>query len=403
MSQESITETRARARASSVDDNTEELFDDLAPEEPRATSDDDKVGTKRQRNQKDKSRPKKKKKQDSARDGGDLEIPTEIEEMWDSLTNNTPPNPNPKVTIDRAKMKEDNDEIDKLFQVMRKKKCVWEKDKAEIALQVEQVMANLELAVEDDVELNKQGKPATNKLLKLPILVGALSKKYLQAEFLDHGVLSLLKNWLEPLPDGSLPNTNIRTSVLQILDDLSVILDKGLGCRREQLIKSGLAKVVMFLSKSEEETRGNRRLANDLVNRWGHMVYDRSTRYEDMLSREEREEQEELLSRREKMKKEAPEARVGDFDVDVDFSARPKPMVPAGGRVVVTVPTATSMDFVLRPRPKVDKRLEARAKMHGDCKRYEALMKKVKDRRALSKASKHALKLSVDGHSKPKY
>ncbi|KAG2326835.1 hypothetical protein Bca52824_009563 [Brassica carinata] len=377
MSQERIEETRARA--SSVD-NTEELFDDIA--EPRDTSVDDKVGTKRQR--KDKG---------SVRDNN-LEIPTEIEEMWDSLTNNNPnPNPNPKV-IDRAKRKEDNDEIAKLFNV-RKKKCVWEKDKAEIALQVEQVMANLELAVEDDVELNKQGKPATKKLIKLPILVGALSKKQLQAEFLDHGVLNLLKNWLEPLPDGSLPNTNIRTSVLQILEDLSIILGRGEGCRREQLIKSGLAKVVMFLSKSDEETRPNRRLANDLVNRWGHMIYDRSTRYEEMLSQEEREEQEEVLSRREKKK--APQAMVGDFDIDVDFSAKPRPKGP--GARVVTVPTATSMDFVLRPRPKVDERLKARAKMHVDGKRYQNLMKKVKKRRAL----REALKLSLDGHTKPKY
>ncbi|CAN7009811.1 unnamed protein product [Brassica oleracea var. botrytis] len=398
MSQERLTETRVRA--SSVD-NTEEVLDDLA--EPRASPIDDKVGKKkRQRNQKDESRPnKKKKKQDSVRDN-DLDIQTEIVEMWDSLTNTNTPNPNPtKAVIDRAKRKEDNDEIAKLFQV-RKRKSVWQKTKAEIALQVEQVMANLELAVEDDVELNKQGKPATNKLTKLPILVGALSKKHLQAVFLDHGVLSLLKNWLEPLPDGSLPNTNIRTSVLQILYDLSIIIDKGEGCRREQLIKSGLAKVVMFLSRTDEETRGNRRLANDLVNRWGHMIYERSTRYEDMLSQEEREEQEEVLSRREKKKKASPEIRVGGFDVDVDFSVEEKPNVP-GGRVVTVVPTATAMEFVLRPRPKVDERLKTRAKMHLGGGRYENLMKRVKERKAVREQSMHALKLSVDGHSKPKY
>ncbi|CAN6996216.1 hypothetical protein IGI04_018239 [Brassica rapa subsp. trilocularis] len=390
MSQERIAETRVRARSV---DNTEEVLDDLA-EEPRAIPIDDKVGKKRQRNQKDESRPnKKKKKQDSVR--------AEIEEMWDSLTNTNTPNPNPtKAVIDRAKRKEDNDEIAKLFQV-RKRKSVWQKTKAEIALQVEQVMANLELAVEDDVELNKQGQPATNKLTKLPILVGALSKKHLQAAFLDHGVLSLLKNWLEPLPDGSLPNTNVRTSVLQILDDLSIILGKGEGCRREQLVKSGLAKVVMFLSRTDEETRGNRRLANDLVNKWGHMIYERSTRFEDMLSQEEREEQEEVLSRREKKKK-AREVRVGGFDEDVDFSVEEKPKVP-GGRVVTVVPTATAVEFVLRPRPKVDERLKARAKMHLAGGRYENLMKRVKERKAVREQSMHALKLSVDGHSKPKY
>lgn len=38
--------------------------------------------------------------------------------------------------------------------------------------------------------------------------------------------------------------------------------------RREQLKKSGLGKVIMFLSKSDEETTSNRKLAKDLVDKW---------------------------------------------------------------------------------------------------------------------------------------
>lgn len=103
---------------------------------------------------------------------------------------------------------------------MGRKKSKKEKDASEIAMQVEKVMATLEIAVEDDVELNKKGKPAITKLMKLPLLNESLSKKQLQATFLDHGVLNLLKNWLEPLPDGSLPNINIRAAVLTILNDV---------------------------------------------------------------------------------------------------------------------------------------------------------------------------------------
>jgi len=43
-------------------------------------------------------------------------------------------------------------------------------------MQVEQVMANLEIAVEDDVICNREGKPAINKLMKLPLLNETLSK-----------------------------------------------------------------------------------------------------------------------------------------------------------------------------------------------------------------------------------
>ncbi|KAI8551346.1 hypothetical protein RHMOL_Rhmol06G0178900 [Rhododendron molle] len=38
--------------------------------------------------------------------------------------------------------------------------------------------------------------------------------------------------------------------------------------KREQLKKSGIAKVIMFLSKSAEETT-NKKLAKDLVDKWG--------------------------------------------------------------------------------------------------------------------------------------
>lgn len=130
---------------------------------------------------------------------------------------------------------------------MGRKKKKSEKSPAEIALLVENVMAELEVTAEEDADLNRQGKPAVNKLKKLPLLTDVLSKyvvmqssiyfsislsfkvliilhrKQLQQEFLDHGVLTLLKNWLEPLPDGSLPNINIREAILMILTDVNEI------------------------------------------------------------------------------------------------------------------------------------------------------------------------------------
>ncbi|CAH1450030.1 unnamed protein product [Lactuca virosa] len=53
---------------------------------------------------------------------------------------------------------------------MSKKKKKTEKSAAEIALLVENVMAELEVVAEEDAELNRQSKPAINKLRKLPLL-----------------------------------------------------------------------------------------------------------------------------------------------------------------------------------------------------------------------------------------
>ncbi|KAG7542289.1 Transcription factor IIS N-terminal [Arabidopsis thaliana x Arabidopsis arenosa] len=336
-----------------VDEVDEDLNDFMEPEDDFS----DKVGKKRQRKKNESVLEKtKKQKQNSA----------EVQEMWDSITNDNNSKDGDKVVVKRPKKKdEDTEEIAKLFS-LRKKKSKDQKNAMEIAMQVEQVMATLEIAVEDDVILNREGKPAINKLMKLPLLNETLSKKPLQAEFLDHGVLNLLKNWLEPLPDGSLPNINIRTAVLMILNDFRIDLDQG--CRKEQLIKSGLGKVIMFLSKSDEETTANRRLANDLINKWGRIIYNKSTRYDKMFSQEELEEQRQILLRRQtKTAPKVSETKARNFDTDLDLYVKPiSKLGPWTGRARAKIPTALSMDFKIRPPPKVDKELEALVKWQMD-------------------------------------
>lgn len=59
---------------------------------------------------------------------------------------------------------------------MGKKKKKNDRSPADIALLVENVMAELEVTAEEDADLNRQGKPAINKLKKLPLLTEVLSK-----------------------------------------------------------------------------------------------------------------------------------------------------------------------------------------------------------------------------------
>ncbi|CAL5429441.1 unnamed protein product [Camellia sinensis] len=147
---------------------------------------------------------------------------------------------------DRGRRQE---EIDQLFKSGKKMK-ESEKSAVEIALLVENVMAELKVVAEVDAELNRQSKPAINKLKKLPLLMEVLSKKQLH-----DGVLTPLKTWLEPVPAGSLPNINIHGAIFRILTDFPTDLEHY--DRREQLKKSGLGKVIMFLLKSDEETLAN--------------------------------------------------------------------------------------------------------------------------------------------------
>ncbi|KAL5541065.1 hypothetical protein UlMin_002430 [Ulmus minor] len=295
---------------------------------------------------------------------------------------------------------DEDDEIKEMFK-MGKKRKKNEKSPAEIALLVENVMARLEVTAEADVEFNRQGKPAVNKLKKLPLLTEVLSKKQLQQEFLDHGVLTLLKNWLEPLPDGSLPNINIRAAILKILNDFPIDLEQY--DRREQLKKSGLGKVIMFLSKSDEETTSNRKLAKELVDKWSRPIFNKSTRFEDMRSAED----ERVPFRRPSAKKPVSnssrmESRDGDLDVD-EFSREPKSS-QSSDRQHASRPEATPMDFLIRPQSKIDpEEVRARAKQAIQDQRRMKMNRKLQQLKAPKKKQLQATKLSVEGRGMIKY
>ncbi|XP_044466721.1 protein IWS1 homolog 1-like [Mangifera indica] len=311
----------------------------------------------------------------------------------------------------QAEEGDEDEEINELFK-MGKKKKKNEKSPAQIALLVENVMAELEVTAEEDAELNRQNKPAINKLKKLSLLIEVLSKKQLQQEFLDHGVLTLLKNWLEPLPDGSLPNINIRAAILKILTDFPIDLEQY--DRREQLKKSGLGKVIMFLSKSDEETTSNRKLAKDLVDKWSRPIFNKSTRFEDMKNVDD----DRVPFRRPSVKKPtnksaAMESRDGDFD-DLVISRDRKSGQSSSGqqasrqdsatRQHASRPEATPLDFVVRPQSKIDpEEIRARAKQVMHDQRRMKMNKKLQQLKAPKKKQMQATKLSVEGRGMLKY
>ncbi|XP_055829953.1 protein IWS1 homolog 1-like [Solanum dulcamara] len=300
----------------------------------------------------------------------------------------------------QAEEGEEDDEIKQLFKGGKKKKKT-EKSAAEIALLVENVMAELEVVAEEDAELNRHSKPAINKLKKLPLLIDVLSKKQLQQEFLDHGVLTLLRTWLEPLPDGSLPNINIRAAILKILTDYPIDLEQY--DRREMLKKSGLGKVIMFLSKSDEETTSNRKLAKDLVDKWSRPIFNKSTRFEDMRNLDD----ERAAQYRRPMKKPMNKAsgmESRDDDLDLAGFSQGQKSGQSSGRQLTSRPEAMSMDFVVRPQSKIDpEEVRARARAMVQDQRRMKMNKKLQQLKAPKKKKLQATKLSVEGRGMVKY
>lgn len=75
-------------------------------------------------------------------------------------------------------------------------------------------------ACEEDRQNNKERKMALRKLEILPDVMDKLSKVNLREKLIQHGALSVIRKWLEPLPDKTIPNIKIREGMLKILDSV---------------------------------------------------------------------------------------------------------------------------------------------------------------------------------------
>eukprot|EP01026_Neomeris_dumetosa_P071727 TRINITY_DN7262_c0_g2_i2.p2 TRINITY_DN7262_c0_g2~~TRINITY_DN7262_c0_g2_i2.p2 ORF type:complete len:394 (-),score=85.13 TRINITY_DN7262_c0_g2_i2:91-1272(-) len=247
----------------------------------------------------------------------------------------------------------------------------------------------MDQAIEQDMIANTQSQPAIYKLKMLREVECMLANRFLHPFFLDAGLLATLKTWIEPLPDGSLPNEEIRTCVLKLLLQLPV--DTSLQHRREQLKQSQLGMVVMFLYKLEEETAANKRAARELIERWSRPVlneYKSETEYsrsqelenETRLIRQQRlQREQEFVQRKKNIEIQKGKAKPGEEG----FVARAR--IPAPG----------ALDYVVQPRSRVDM-LDGSGGRH-DRHRMENRLDQM--RRKAKGGSQRAMKVSIEGRT----
>ncbi|KAL4385869.1 hypothetical protein GQ457_09G027410 [Hibiscus cannabinus] len=310
-----------------------------------------------------------------------------------------PPEPEPSSIIQhhtKRKLPEVEDaEIKAMFDKIkpRKKMAMALPNHVGTGLLVEKLMALMEVAAEEDVELNSQNQPAIKKMQMLPLLTDFLSKKHLQQEFMDRGVLSLFKIWLEPLPDGSLPNATLRASLLNILTHTFPI-DVSSEGGREQLKR----KVIMFLSKSDEETNANRQLAKDLVQNWSRIIFNKSEWYSDLGITQEK-----VVMPTKKVKESAMQVREADLDLKSHTPKQSYTSAASGSRQrTVSVPKPSPYVYAVNPpsnyNPEITRGGSTYEKPTGrDCyKRIEKNMRMLKNSK---RKPLQATKLCVNGRS----
>lgn len=267
------------------------------------------------------------------------------------------------------------DELDRILGKRRKEETGQE---AANRTTVENLLAQMEVALDEDDKARQRGRPAVHKLRLLSRVQEVLSMRKLHSDLLDAGLLGILKGWIEPMEDGTLPNSKVRGTVLSLLTRLPI--DCSFEDRREQLKRSELGKVVMFLSKFPGETMENRRIAQQLVESWSRPILAKRAAAVDDV------ELERILEARQKRQRAAQEHMTGDVeDQDGDgmgTSARPG---QPGFRFHAAIPEAAALDYVKRPESKVvmvEKRQGIKGSEHKLTKKLKTMGKNAAGRAA---------------------
>jgi transcription factor SPN1 len=245
-------------------------------------------------------------------------------------------------------------------------------------------------AAEEDRQLNQARQPALKKLKMLPTVMVNLKKSDLQTSFIECGILTVLAEWLSPLPDHSLPHVKIRESILDIL--------KSYPVPESHILKSSrIGKAVMLLYRHPKETRKNKEKAGKIINEWARPIFGLASDFKS-LGRDEREERDYAnLSQ-------ATKRRLSSSSDPSKKTSQEEEYEPAkpgdkGWISRARVPMPSTRDYVVRPKWKAEQEFK-RGPSKKVMNRYEKQINKEKQRKMRGKTS-HAISISVEGRKMP--
>lgn len=175
---------------------------------------------------------------------------------------------------------------------------------------IAKLIADMRIAAKEDRELNFAGKPATRKMTMWKTVWHHLTKVDLQLAFIEANALSVMTDWLAPMPDKSLPHVVIRKNFLKLLQEIKIE-------DSTRLKESGIGKAVMYLYRHPKEDRDIKHLAGQIITDWARPIFHKNADYTKMSKEDRREKDNAMAARISKRgihqdELEEPQARPGD-------------------------------------------------------------------------------------------
>eukprot|EP00474_Spongospora_subterranea_P009428 CRZ09886.1 hypothetical protein [Spongospora subterranea] len=190
------------------------------------------------------------------------------------LSRGQPANPVEAVSDSDDEEPKEMGHVDRVLLAMKssRRKRIIDISTEEMEVTAPELIERMRVASEADELAISQKKPATQKLKLLDEVEQEARKARMHELLLDSGLLRRFRDWLQPFPDGSLPNLTLRSRIYLLLDALPI--DNDYLAESE-----GLGKVVMSLWKSPNETPKHRHLLRSLIEKWSRPMFHADTDY----------------------------------------------------------------------------------------------------------------------------
>lgn len=242
---------------------------------------------------------------------------------------------------------------------------------------IARLIADMRVAAREDRDLNEARQPAIRKIAMLPAVMTQLRKADLQMAFVEANVLSVMTDWLAPMPDKSLPSLKIRQELLRML--LSLRIDD-----QSRLKESGIGKAVMYLYKHPKEHRNNKELAGKIVANWSRPIFNKSMDYKDFDKEERKHRDTNIYEVKKNRREEEPEPEEGLRPGDPGWVSRARVPMPAG------------KDYLRRPQWQNDADLSKSGKKK-EMSKLDRHMRNAMDRKRLAMSNRKAVEMSLEG------